>query len=68
MELELCFSYIWDQNAYRYQLKTSFSEIIIVWLGRYTVIVWERNNKFRPKFEAVDIVFFSAEYASLGCI
>ena len=32
------------------------------------VVVGLRNPKFPPKFEAFDIVFFSADYASLGCI
>ena len=31
-------------------------------------LVGLRNPKFPPKFKAVDIVFFSADYASLGCI
>ena len=36
----------------------------------FTVVVPKQNSKFRPRssLEAVDIVFFSAEYASLGCI
>ena len=31
-------------------------------------VVRQRNPAFAPNLEVFDIVFFSAEYASLGCV
>ena len=53
----------YDQINYNKLKESDFKYIVIL-----KVLVGLRTPKFPPKFEAVDVVFFSADYASLGCI